>query len=414
MVKSVDFDELKKILIKIMNQMIIKDGSINLNASEKDWTRFFKILYKEPEYRHYIEPMTLFMAISELAFHMKEMYFQNLGKNAEEIINKIKTTFSKDRPKINFISPVKGLDVKRKYTIGNISIFRANKKNMLKFLKPNNIYYNSFETKKEKIIEKFENKICIEFPIADIPKLYPFHSLTVYKTTINQLEKYFGILELFSYLCSKTLPSILVGGHEEYRTYWSTEDHQEKRFDMHHLNHNLTSNNLVINKELLDNFRKLKIDKFFDICRRNSNDLNEIEKRISKSLWYYHDASRDNNVLSRFVKLTSIFETLLTKSEERENISRLLRERLFFILESKPKISQELSKADFNKIYDIRSRIVHGDEESIEWYNFDEYLRKLELFVSILIYDVTLSKYKTLNGLFIDILKEKDRTNLPN
>ncbi len=129
---------------------------------------------------------------------------------------------------------------------------------------------------------------------------------------------------------------------------------------------------LMINRELIQEFRNLGLNRISDLLAKDQESLLSFENKVLNFLFLYSKASFTDEPVEKIVYVLSALESILLRSDN-EPIQQNLGERLaFFIsdqLEERKKIIKNLRSA-----YSIRSKYIHHGSSSSELETIKEFL----------------------------------------
>jgi len=381
---SVNYGIIKTLFVKILKSIIVKGDSTKYNVSEKLQNQFFSELYKEHAFKILFSSLNLFMEASELATYIR-IQKKDLNSEAEKFVLNLKKMINEYKNKhYKLIIPcILSSKIDKIYSFGKIKLYKFNKTKIRT--------YDSSNVN-ESVLNDFQNKICFEiivgYQIED-----PFFTYLVYNRAMGHLK---NLLTLFMIFGERTTYNIIPTQRYDYLIFSESNK----------IVFNNGINKPVFTSDLkIDELYTLKTNKIFkkllSLIYKNPYELNEIETKIMNSFKWIYRSQETFEDLEKIMYLSIALETLLTKTDEREGIMKLIRKRISFILET------DKYNSKINQIYDVRSSTVHGDEENIKWNKITDSKLILSFILFSTIKKLIEKKYKNLNEIIISILKQE-------
>lgn len=155
----------------------------------------------------------------------------------------------------------------------------------------------------------------------------------------------------------------------------------------------ITSENLAL-------FKNAGLDTYSEILSKHNNERIEIDARIINSIIWISKAISDSSEYNQFIQYCIAIETLLG-GDMREGMTRILAERLAFLLTDEPNKRMEVYE-NAMKIFNIRGQLVHEGRPDKE-NEFVKYLPFVASYASQAIVLTTKLRNKYSWGKFSDL-----------
>lgn len=162
-----------------------------------------------------------------------------------------------------------------------------------------------------------------------------------------------------------------------------------------------------------------KLNKIENIFKKN--EKNDIDKRIIKALDIYSQIQKSTEPIEKIVIYMTILENLLLHEDDKDYLNWKLADRVAFLIGNKKPVFDEIIYPEFitdyegkeanskyvindfvKELYNIRSRLVHSSESSMDIDMFDKFLI---IGHNIILYVIT--EFLDLEGKGITELKDK-------
>ncbi|MBO0419091.1 hypothetical protein JZO80_02870 [Vagococcus fluvialis] len=294
----------------------------------------------------------------------------------KSILAEIKIFKNVEKEKFVVFLPVYGIEIKKEIQFGNFIFHNADSfKTRIKDICP--------EQNINLIMKTFENDYFIEGTVKTRSEKSASEIIQYEVTKLLNIIRFF--------ICSKENKANINIMNSSIQLSKSLVAGIEKKTLSLNSEYLVSSNPVTLEVDHFSNNPTLTM--FINNTLGNTHKT-EIEKRLNLAVQWIGESLNEQNDSMKFLKIFFAFESIL--QVKADNQTEKMAEFICFLLEDKKEKRLELKK-NFKKLYNIRSRISHGEIESVS--KFDIYYSYDLIYGLINVIVTNLDKFNTLDDI---------------